>query len=265
VSRIEGALRRLRAQGQKGLIAYVTAGDPDLKTTGRIIKALAAVVDVIELGIPFSDPLADGPVIQRASKRALASGTNIPKVLQMVSRVAAAVDVPLALMTYYNPVLRYGPERFIRDSKQVGVDGVIVPDLPPEEGADFIEAARRAGLDPILFVAPTSTPERVRRVAKLARGFIYCVALTGTTGSDKGLSNTVQSVIGMVRRETDVPVAIGFGIADAHRARRAARYADAVIVGTALLRRIEEAEPDQVPRLAESFLGELRAALREGA
>jgi len=265
VSRIEDALRRLRARGEKGLIAYITAGDPDLETTGRIIEALAGAVDVIELGIPFSDPLADGPVIQRASKRALASGTNIPKVLQMVSDMAAGVDVPLALMTYYNPVLRYGPEAFIRDCKEVGVDGVTVPDLPPEEGGGFIEAARRAGLDPILFVAPTSTPERVRRVAELARGFIYCVALTGTTGSNKGLSNAVQSVIGRLRKETDVPVAIGFGIADAPRAREAARYADAVTVGTALIRRIEGAEPDQVPHAAESFVRELKGALRAGA
>ncbi|NPV53279.1 MAG: tryptophan synthase subunit alpha [Firmicutes bacterium] len=248
-SRLQRRFRELRAQNKKGLIIYICAGDPDIHTTFNLVKEISrAGADVIELGIPFSDPLADGPVIQAASTRALASGTNVGKILSLVDSLRYEEDlpeIPLVLMTYLNPIYRYGLAEFVRDAAAAGVDGLIVPDLPAgeEESTALINAMAglRPSVDLIPLVAPTSTEERIRAAAAIAQGFIYCVSLTGVTGTRDSLSAELEGFIGRVRSLTDKPLAVGFGISRPEHARRVARYADAVIIGSAVVKAIHEA------------------------
>ncbi|HHV62782.1 MAG TPA: tryptophan synthase subunit alpha [Firmicutes bacterium] len=247
-SRLQKKFSELRAHNRKGLIIYICAGDPDIRTTFNMAKAIAkAGADVIELGVPFSDPLADGPVIQAASTRALASGTNVKKILALVDSLRYEDDfpkIPLVLMTYLNPVYRYGLAEFVRDAAAAGVDGLIVPDLPAgeEESAELINAMSGPDIfmDLIPLVAPTSTDERIRAAADIARSFIYCVSLTGVTGARDSLPAGLEGFIGRVRSLTDKPVAVGFGISTPEHAREAARHADAVIVGSAIVKTIHD-------------------------
>ncbi|HZK40275.1 MAG TPA: tryptophan synthase subunit alpha [Atribacterota bacterium] len=243
--KIEKTLRDLREKKKKGLIIYIAAGDPDLETTEQLVYTIAeAGADIIELGIPFSDPLADGPTIQQASQRALNGKVTIPKILCTIEKIRKKSSVPIALMTYYNPIFYYGLDRFVAGSKAVGVDGLIVPDLPLEESKELRDITERLEIELISFIAPTSTPERIDAIAKVAQGFIYCVSVTGVTGTRENLSLDVAEIIRKLRPYTDIPLAIGFGISNAKQAKKATKYADAAIVGSAVVKLIENSRGD---------------------
>lgn len=264
--KIEEVLSQLKEQGKKGLIVYITAGDPDLKVTEELVYNIAkAGADIVELGIPFSDPLADGVTIQQASQRALESNTNIPKILSSIIRIREKTSIPLALMTYYNPIYSYGLDRFVRESKIVGVDGFIVPDLPLEESEDFRGITDKAGIELISFLAPTSTPERIAAIAQSARGFIYCVSVTGVTGVRKNFSPKIVEIIEKIRLYTDMPLAIGFGISNLEQAREAIKYADAVIIGSAIVKLIENYRGDISIMLTQivNFVKSLKEVIAE--
>ena len=255
MSRIKNTFNRLKKRNEKALIPYVMAGDPDLAATKEIILALEqAGCDIIELGAPFSDPLADGPTIQKAALRSLRHHTSITDVLGLVADVRRVSKVPLIIMTYYNLIFHYGEERFVRDAAAAGLDGVILPDLPPEEAGTLVPLAKKAGLDTIFLLAPTSTEERMKMVARVSQGFIYYVSLTGVTGSQLGLQQAaIRESITRIKSLTDKPVAVGFGIATPDQAAEVALSgADGVIVGSALVKVIEQhiGRPDLAAKAA---------------
>jgi tryptophan synthase alpha chain len=240
VSRISDRFARLRREGRKAFVAFVTAGDPSLERTLAAARQLeAAGVDVLELGVPFSDPLADGPVIQRASDRALRQGTTLARVLEVVRVLRRTSELPLLLFTYFNPLARYGLGRLTKDARDAGVDGVLVTDLPPEEAGDWLRAARPCGLDTVFLASPTSPPERLRRVAEASRGFVYALSRTGVTGEQSSLSEEARPLVERLRALTDEPIALGFGISTPEQAAAAASVADGVVVGSALVRFLE--------------------------
>lgn len=241
MGRIAEALERARAEGRAALVTYVCAGDPDLATTPALVAALAeAGADVVELGVPFSDPTADGPTIQRASERALRAGTTLRGVLEAVRAARAATEVPIVLFGYYNPLATYGEERFAKDAAAAGADGLLVVDLPPDECAPLRDPARAAGLDWIPLVAPTSTAERVARAAEVATAFVYCISVAGVTGAGHADLERAAEHARAVRETTGEPVALGFGIKSAEDVRRVAPIVDAVVVGSALVTAIAE-------------------------
>jgi tryptophan synthase alpha chain len=240
VTRIGERFAALARERRKAFIAFVTAGDPSLDRTVEVAAALEeAGVDVLELGVPFSDPLADGPVIQRASDRALKQGTRLASVLEAVRRIRARSELPLLLFSYVNPLLRYGLDRLAKDAAAAGVDGVLVTDLPPEEGAEWIAGARRAGLDTVFLAAPTSPEARLKRVADCSRGFVYAVSRTGVTGERDTLSSDAAGLVGRLKALTDTPVALGFGLSTPEQVGAAAAVADGVVVGSAIVRFLE--------------------------
>jgi tryptophan synthase alpha chain len=244
MSRIGERFRRLREQERKGFVGFVTAGDPSLERTVEVAREMEeAGVDVLELGVPFSDPLADGPIIQRASERALARGATLARVLEAVRRIRKTSDVPLLLFSYFNPLLRFGLSALARESAAAGVDGVLVTDLPPEEAAGWLDVARGAGLDTVFLAAPTSPEERLRRVAGASRGFVYAISRTGVTGERDALSDDARPLLARIKALTREPVALGFGISTPEQVAAAASVADAVVVGSALVRFLEE-HPD---------------------
>ena len=260
MDRIEHAFHKATAEGRKALVAYVTVGYPSIQATLDVVPALAdGGCDIIELGIPFSDPLADGTTIQRASHHALEAGVTPALCLDVAARLRQRVAVPLVFMTYYNPVLHYGLERFCTACHDAGVDGLIVPDLPPEEGAELEALTRRNALDLIYLVSPTTTDERIGLVASRSRGFIYLVSLRGVTGARSDLPPDLERLVARVRRATSKPLCVGFGISSPEQARRVAAVADGVIVGSRIVELIER-EPDPAPAAA-AFARELRAAL----
>jgi tryptophan synthase alpha chain len=263
-SRLGETFERLRARGERALVAYLTAGDPSLADTGRLVlEAARRGADVVELGVPFSDPLADGPVIQRAGMRALDRGTTLPRVLETVATLRAETSVPIALLTYYNPVLAFGLKAFARTATDAGVDGVIVADLPPEEAGPLATEAAAAGLDVVHMVAPTSTPERVRLIARRSRGFIYLVALTGVTGERREVPRDLAEQVRALRRVTRTPVCVGFGISRPEHVEAVGRLADGVIVGSAIVRLIEErAGSVRLVQDVGEFIAKLKAPLR---
>ncbi len=262
MSRIDSAFQRLRRKGEKGLITFITACDPDPDVTERLVPAMErAGADLVELGVPFSDPMADGPVIQRASQRALERGTTLPEILALVKRLRTRTEIPLVLMSYYNPVLQYGLGAFAADAAAAGVDGLIVPDLPVEESGPLLEETAKHGLDLIPFAAPTSTPERLARTAEVARGFIYCVSLTGVTGMRRELPPHIEEFITRVRKHCAQPLAIGFGISNPEQAARMARLGDAVIVGSAIVNLVEQYQAD--PDLLVEKVGDLVRQIKE--
>jgi tryptophan synthase alpha chain len=239
MSKLTDKLRQRLQEGRKGLIVYVTAGYPDYEATfAAVVAAAEAGADVVELGIPFSDPIADGPVIQKAATLALQAGATTAKTLDVIKKIAAQIDVPLAVMTYVNTILSYGVEEFIADVAAAGVSGVIVPDLPLEEGQLLYDVCQHHQVDLIQFIAPTSTPERIREISELARGFIYCISTTGVTGVQTVDYTPVIQAIREAKEVTDIPVAIGFGIGSPAAAREAACLGDAVIVGSAIVERL---------------------------
>jgi tryptophan synthase alpha chain len=261
MTKISALFKTLRAQGRKAFIPYIMAGDPDAGTTlERVLLMEKCGADIIELGVPFSDPLADGPTIQKAAGRALESGTTLRKVLSLVKEIRQRSAVPLILMTYYNPVFKYGEANFVRDALQAGVDGVIVPDLPPEEAKELIRLCRNASgersLDTIFLIAPTSTPGRIKKIASASRGFVYYVSMTGITGATLELDEAFRRHLALVKQATDKPIAVGFGIAKPEQARIIAQIADGVIVGSALVRVFNE-----TPEEAETFIRGLREAI----
>jgi tryptophan synthase alpha chain len=264
MSRIGERFRALRARGEKALVPFVTAGDPDLPTTEALVPALcAAGADLVEIGVPFSDPIAEGPTIQRASERALRGGVSLRRILELVERLRPRVEVPLVLMGYANNVLAMGERAFAERAAAVGVDGLIAVDLPPEEGESLFGELRLRGVDPILLAAPTTRPARLALLTKETRGFLYFVSLTGVTGARQELSRTLEREVRAVRALSDVPVCVGFGVATPEHARDVARYADGVAVGSALIDRIEgAASPEEAVEAASRFVAALKAPLR---
>lgn len=239
---LRAAFRGARRGKGPALVAYVTAGDPDLKFSQSLALALAeAGADVIELGVPFSDPIADGPVIQRASARALAGGTTLAKVLTLAKAIRHKSGVPLVLFSYYNPVLQMGVERFTERAAAAGIDGVLITDLTPEEAGNFVKVMRRAKLDTVFLVAPTSTPARLRAVAKVTRGFVYVISRRGTTGQRQDVPVEVRALVKRVRRLTRLPVAVGFGISRPDHVASLRGIADGVVVGSAIVECCERA------------------------
>ncbi len=260
-NRLVQALATLKARGRRALIPYIMAGDPTPEATERLVHLLAdAGADAVELGVPFSDPIADGPVNQRAGLRAMAHGmVGLHPALRLLERLRRATEIPFAFMTYYNLLLRYGVRAFCTDAVGAGLDGVIIADLPPEEGGDLIPEARRAGLATVFLLAPTSTAERIRVVAAASTGFIYCVSRTGVTGVRDELPPGLADLVGRIKQESAAPVCVGFGISRPSQAREVVRIADGVIVGSALVSMIEE-QPDDLRRIA-AFVRDLRAAV----
>jgi tryptophan synthase alpha chain len=241
MTRITDRLTAVRHQGRKSFVAFITAGDPSLdRTVEAALQFDDAGVDVLELGVPFSDPLADGPVIQRASDRALRAGTRLVDVLAAVRRIRARCDLPLLLFSYFNPLLRYGLDALARDAVDAGVDGVLVTDLPPEEADGWLRCARATGLDTVFLVAPTSPDERVRRVAEASRGFVYAVSRTGVTGERDAISDEAAPLVRRIKALTGEPVVLGFGLSTPQQVQAAAEVADGVVVGSALVRFLEE-------------------------
>jgi tryptophan synthase alpha chain len=264
MSRIRQTFEHLQKTHERALIPYVTAGDPDLEMTKRLVREMVRRGgDIIEIGVPFSDPLADGPIIQRASQRALQGGTTLRKILQTVSELRHEVDVPLVLMTYYNPVFRYGEEAFVADALDAGVDGIIVPDLPPEEGQSIIELTTDTPLEMIFLAAPTSTSARLALISEASRGFIYYVSRLGTTGVRDHLADDLRIMLEKVRASTLKPIAVGVGVSTPEHVRLVAELADGVVVGSAILKLIEDLE-DRADRLEHvgDFVAVLKAATR---
>lgn len=264
MSRIAGIFDRLRSAGERAFVPFVTGGDPDLGTTAALVQAMdQAGADIIEIGVPFSDPTADGPTIQRASERALAGGASLRRILEIVKQIRPTTDAALVLMGYTNPFLAMGDEGFADAAAAVGVDGVIVPDLPPEEGSRFYRALADRGVDGILLAAPTTTPERLAMLCRETRGFLYYVSLTGVTSARTELAEGLEASVSAIRKDSDVPVCVGFGISTPTQAREVARYADGVVVGSAIVDRIENAADeaaivDDVARFVAEMKGSLR-------
>ncbi len=264
MNRIDQKFQELQKRKKKAFIAFITAGDPSLKTTEQLVLAFEkAGVDIVELGVPFSDPLADGPTIQAASQRALKKHVNLESILAVVKRLRQRSQIPIALMTYYNPVFHYGEERFTRKAKACGVDGLIVPDLPPEEGHGLIRAARQNGLATVFFLAPTTTPQRMKRIVNAATGFIYYVSLTGVTGARQELPASLTQQVRLAKRMTRKPVCVGFGVSTPAQVRQVAKVADGVIVGSAIVNAIagNKGKKQLVPNVAR-FVRELSKNLR---
>jgi len=259
-SRIETRFRDLRAKNAKGLIVYLTAGDPNLDATGELLLALErAGVDVIELGVPFSDPLADGPVIQRASERALRSGTTLRKILERFPSWRQTVHAPIILFSYFNPILQYGLEKFAVRAAQAGVDGALVVDLTAEEAENYVRAMRAQNLDTVFLASPTSTDARLERAAQLSTGFLYLISRTGVTGERSEMASSVRPLAERARRVTSLPLAIGFGISTAAQVREVQSHADAAVVGSAVVHAIEEHYSQQGPAAIEQFVRGLKA------
>ncbi len=263
MSRIAATFEALKGQGRKALIPYVTAGDPFPDATVEILLAMAeAGADVIELGVPFSDPMADGPVIQKASERALANGMTLKRVLEMVRGFRERNNhTPMVLMGYANPIEHYGPERFVADAKAAGVDGVLVVDYPPEECQTFAAQMKAAGLDPIFLLAPTSSEQRMAEVGRVATGYVYYVSLKGVTGAGHLDTAAVAAAVPRIKAHVNVPVGVGFGIRDAETAKAVAAVSDAVVIGSRIVQLLEAQTRDTVAAAARGFIAEIRAAL----
>jgi len=254
MSRIEQTFASLKRAGRGGFIPFITAGDPDIATTERLLIELAASgADIIEVGVPFSDPVADGETIQRASERALSKGVTLRDVLSSIARARRHIDIPVVLFSYFNPLLSFGKERLANDAKEAGVDAVLVTDLIPEEAHSWTETLVQFDLDPIFLVAPTTSDKRLKEIARQARGFIYAVSRAGVTGARDQMTEDAEALVKRVRSLTDLPVAVGFGISTADQVRQVWRFADAAVVGSAIVREIERLsdEKDLVKQLGE--------------
>jgi tryptophan synthase alpha chain len=257
LNRIEATFKSLKSENKMAFIPYIMAGDPDLERTMEHVMLLTECgADIIELGVPFSDPLADGPTIQRAAERALKAGATLKKIILFVKKLRQRTQVPIVLMTYYNPVFKYGEKSFIKDSVDAGIDGAIIPDLPPEEAEDFIRLSRDYGFSNIFLVAPTSTKERIKKIVSSCSGFVYYVSITGITGSKLALDKTFKDHIAMVKKLTDRPIAVGFGVSTPEDAQSIAQIADGIVVGSAVVKKFYEH-----PSSAKDFIMKLREAI----
>jgi tryptophan synthase alpha chain len=265
-TRIAKCFATLRAAGEMGIVAYITAGDPSLDATVEFVLALEeAGTDVIELGVPFSDPLADGPTIQRASERALKSGASLPKILELAGRIRKSSQVPLVLFSYYNPILQMGLEPFAAAASGAGVDGVLATDLSPEESVEYRRTLAMHHLDTIFLCAPTSTDERLASIAKCSSGFLYLVSRTGVTGAKDTLPADLPALLRRVRNFTNLPIAVGFGISLPGHVTLLGGLADAAVVGSSLVSEIEHAKtPQQAAKALRERIGSLKQAARHG-
>lgn len=239
--RIENTFAKLKRQNQSALVAYITAGDPDLSRSFEIARAVAnAGADILELGVPFSDPLADGPIIQAAANRAIEAGATLPKLLQHLRDFRDSCDVPVVLFSYLNPIYVYGFEKFHSDAAGAGADGILILDLPPDEALRNAELSRSLGLRAIRLIAPTTPPERISQICSAAEGFIYYVSREGVTGEQQQLSSSIPERVALIREHTNLPVCVGFGISTPEQAAAVAREADGAVIGSAIVRRIAE-------------------------
>ena len=267
MSRISETFKKLKRSGHGGFIPFITAGDPDVATTELLLVELAkAGADIIELGVPFSDPVADGEVIQRASERALRKGVTLSDVLGCVSRAKQHIDVPIVLFSYFNPLLQFGDTRLAIEARQAGIDAVLVTDLIPEEAQSWTETLVQHDLDPIFLVAPTTSDQRLAEIARQARGFIYAVSRAGVTGARDEIANDAEALVTRVRKVSDLPVAVGFGISTAEQVCQVWHFADAAVVGSAIVREIEKLHgaPDLINQIGEftrSLIGPKQLAL----
>lgn len=258
MNRIDLKFKELKINKEKAFIAFITAGYPNLSITEKLIREFdKSGVDIIELGVPFSDPMADGLVIQEASSAALKKNTRLIDILNLVKKVRKDVFIPILLMTYYNPIFCFGDDKFIKRALNSGVDGVIIPDLPAEEGRDFMRKANKSGLNNICFISPTTSLKRIKFILKIAKGFIYYVSLTGVTGIRKNLASSLRQNIKTIKRYTDKPVCAGFGVSSRKQAKEVGEIADGVIVGSAIVSKIKENidNPDLVKRVSKFVQG----------
>lgn len=259
MSRISATFERLRQSGRIGIIPYITVGHPELDSALELVPALVrGGADLIELGVPFSDPLADGATIQRSSYQALLNGVTVRHCLATARRLREQIETPLILMGYYNPMLAYGLDRFVADAAAAGVDGFIVPDVPPAESDDLLAACQQHGVDLIFMLAPTSTDRDMDEVARRASGFIYCVSVVGTTGARDVMGADLTGLVGRIRQRTHLPIAIGFGVSRAEHVAYIGQLAEAAIVGSALINQIDAAPPSERVAAVESFIAGLR-------
>jgi len=264
MSRIEERFGELSARGERALVVFLSAGDPDLETSEALILAMAeSGADIIEIGVPFSDPIADGPTIQRSSERGIASGATLRRILEMARGLRPKVEVPLLLMGYANPFYAMREGSFAPDAASVGIDGVIVPDLPPEEGEAFFAQLQAEGIDNVLLAAPTTTRERMQLIAERTRGFLYYVSLTGVTSARAGLTAGIEEGVALAKEFTELPVCVGFGISKPEHARAVGEFADGVVVGSAIVDVIEAAgsRSEAVESVAK-YVSEMKSALR---
>ena len=263
MSRISEKFNELRQRNRIALVSYITAGDPSLETTAEIaVKLEESGADIIELGVPFSDPMADGPVIQLASERALAGGATLAGVLDTVKKIREKSSIPIILFGYYNPFFKYGLEKVVKDAAEAGADGFLIVDLPPEEAGEFKAHTDKAGMDIVFLLAPTSTSERIGLVAENASGFVYLVSVTGVTGERPEMNYSLEGLTDEIRQATGLPVGIGFGISSPEQVKGLSGYADAVIVGSAIVRIIEQygSEKEKLLNELSGFVGGLSAA-----
>ena len=266
MTRIERTFKNLQKKGEKALVVYLTAGDPDLPATEALIPALAAAgVDILEIGVPFSDPTADGPVIQAASLRAIQGGATLAGILEVIARIRPVCDIPIVLFGYYNPVFIFGCEAFARSAEAAGVDGVLIVDLPPEEAAELRRYTDRAGIAFISLVAPTTSDARIRQISEKAQGFLYYISVTGVTGTAKPNVEDIRRDMARIRKACNLPVAVGFGISTPEQAAAIAPHADGVVVGSAMVKMIAQnaGRPDLIPQVC-SFAGKIKRALSNG-
>ena len=265
MNRIDKKFQELRDRGARAFMPYLCAGDPNPELTSKLLLTLeAAGADLIELGVPFSDPIADGPTVQRASERALIHNISLQQILEMVSSLRKQTDIPIALMSYYNPIFRMGEEAFCKAAQDAGVDGLIVPDLPPEQAQQLLEVAPRYNLATIFLAAPTSPPERMQLIASVSTGFIYCVSVTGVTGARAMLSDEIAPMITELRKHTDKPISVGFGVSTPEQAKQVVDIADGAIVGSAIINVVEENMDDEAKLLAavKQFASDLAAGVK---
>ncbi|HET6422026.1 MAG TPA: tryptophan synthase subunit alpha [Geobacteraceae bacterium] len=268
MNRISKTFKKLGEKGEKALVTFITAGDPDMASTAEMITELEkAGADVIELGMPFSDPMADGPTIQLSSERALAAGATLPGILDAVKSARRDTDIPIILMGYYNPIFLYGMERFAEDAAAAGVDGVLLVDLPPEESEaeGFTRTARKHGLDVIFLLAPTSGDDRIEKVIRLGRGFLYYVSVTGVTGARKDVSSSLREEVSKIRERSTLPVVVGFGISDPDQAGEVALISDGVVVGSALVKYFEKYRGSELREKVADFVSSLKAGIKSAA
>ena len=262
MGRIADRFAFLKERNDKALITFITAGDPDLVTTERLILTLEqAGADIIELGVPFSDPMADGPTIQKSSERAIAAGTTLPKILAMVKSVRRASQVPIILMGYFNPIFLYGPDRFAEDAVAAGVDGVLIVDLPPEEALGLKKSCASTGLDVIFLLTPTSDDDRIAKVAQMGSGFLYYVSVAGVTGARTDIAVNAFSDLEKIKKCVGLPVAVGFGISDPEQAGRLAGVADGVVVGSAIVKLFESHEGRELEERLAAFVNALKSGV----
>ena len=263
MSRIQTRFEEIRKANRKALVTFVTAGDPDLESTRRIFAVIEkSGADIVELGVPFSDPLADGPVIQASSQRSLKSGTSLKKIIRLVADIRKDSQLPIVLMTSFNPVFVYGQQQFVVDTLQAGVDGVIIPDLPPEESGPFEAYADQKGLDMIYLLAPTSTEKRIQIITERSRGFIYYISLTGTTGVRTSLASGIGKKVAAIKQTAKLPVLVGFGISGPEQAKNAAEISDGVIVGSAIVKLIEQnSNPEERDKKVSEFVAGIKDSI----